>query len=315
MNKITVKASPSLALIKYWGKDDHGTNIPATSSCAVTLDGLETTTTVSLTSYENKVIINGRPDTSSRMMTYIDYLKTQLGIEENLSVESTNNFPTAAGLASSSSGYAALAAACVKLSHKKLSKQEISALARVGSASASRSVFDGFVVLRAGKEFAEAYLMPDYWPQFRIVIVSVLNQKKEISSREAMNHVKKTSVFYNSWLSSSHNLFIKGTDALKKKDINSLGSIMQQSYKQMFATMFGADPPLLYWQPDSISLMRECSLLRKEGIHAWETMDAGPQVKIVCLEHELPVVRDRIAKLNDKWEITVSRPGTGIRYE
>ncbi|MCG8336873.1 MAG: diphosphomevalonate decarboxylase [Proteobacteria bacterium] len=309
MDSVIVQASPSLALVKYWGKQQVGKNIPATSSLGVTLDRLVTTTSIECTTGQDSVTIDGVDYRDAKVMGYLSFLKNELQLKDRFIIDSSNNFPGASGLASSSSGNAALALGLSQFSKKELTQQQLSRLAQVGSGSAARSVFGGFTTMKAGSDYAEQLYSADFWPDLRIIVCAISTEKKEISSGDAMNHVRDSSVFYKSWLESSKDLFRAGLLALKNRNLELLGSVMQRSYKQMVATMLGADPPILYWLPQSIELVHFCHSLRRRGIGAWETMDAGPQVKILCLASELSAITSALANYLDENQIIVAKPG------
>jgi diphosphomevalonate decarboxylase len=205
--------------------------------------------------------------------------------------ESKNNFPTSAGLASSSSAFAALAYACTAAAGATLERAELSALARVGSASAARAVFGGFTLLPAGESSARQLFDEHYWPELRILVSLVTRESKDTSSRDAMEASRRTSPFYPAWVKDAASLLPDALDALEKRDIERLGEAARRSYLRMFATMRSADPPILYWLPESLSIIHECERMRKAGIGVWETMDAGPQVKLIWLAVEVADVR------------------------
>jgi len=280
-DKVCSITNPSLALIKYWGKRKRGYNIPASTSIALSIGGLETRTAVSF-STKDHVAINGEVQDIARYAPFFTILRKHLKIEKFFSAESENNFPTSAGLASSSSGFAALAMACTRLAGYDMSPGELSEIARYGSASAARSVFGGFVLFPAGAKRARQIYPPDYWPEIRIIVALIVKGPKDISSREAMKISRDSSPFFQNWVASSRPLVQQAVEALKDKDIEKLGKAMRLSYLRMHAVMLGGNPPVRYWLPDSIKAMRVCDNLRNQGIGAWETMDAGPQVKILC---------------------------------
>ena len=287
MNRsVIVKAAPSLALIKYWGKEDISRNIPATSSLAVTLDTLSTTSMLTL--HDRDIVeINGQEQNIERFLPFFSNIRSFLKQDIYFKCSSKNNFPTAAGLASSSSGFAALALGISSLCREELALSRISAFARQGSASAARAVYGGFAVLNRGSESAEQIKKPDYWPELRIIVVSVNKNQKKTSSRSAMELSKESSPYYESWLNDSESIFQKSLIALESKDLDELGPLIRMSYLRMFSTMFSSDPPLIYWQAASVGIIHLCSELRNKGIQAWETMDAGPQIKIFCLVSEV----------------------------
>ena len=154
--KATARGPSNIALVKYWGKRDAALNIPATGSISVTLDGLETRTTVEFDASlaEDVCVLNGTPDAKAekRVHGFLDLIRQLYGVDHHARVETENNFPTGAGLASSASGFAALAVACNAALGLDLTPPARSALARRGSGSAARSMIDGFAEMRAGSE-------------------------------------------------------------------------------------------------------------------------------------------------------------------
>ena len=299
--RVSCRASPSLALVKYWGKRDEGLNIPATPSLAVGLGGLETSTFVAASpDSADHVSIDGRTQESARFAPFFDALRSRLDSPLRFQVESHNSFPTGAGFASSSSGFAALTLAASRLvteleNRPPLEPPLLSELARHGSASAARAVYGGFTVLEAGAHCAEAFLPADHWPELRIVAAIVFRGEKSHSSRSAMAATRETSPYYDRWLADAPLLYARAKAALIGRDLEELGQTMRLSYSRMHASALAAEPPLLYWLPASVALLRACAELRERGVGAWETMDAGPQVKVICLENDLAVVRAGLA--------------------
>ena len=195
--KCFVETSPSLALIKYWGKVDRELNLAATSSIGVTLDNFKTKTTVSFA--ENDIVkINGEIAPSERFQNFFQYLRVKLGTKSHFYAESTTNFPVDAGLASSSSGFAALALGCAKLIDSSVSMRSVSDIARLGSASAARSLYGGFTLLKKSCVSAEPISVD--WPELRVIIGIVVSEKKIMPSRQAMEKARLSSPYYKQWL-------------------------------------------------------------------------------------------------------------------
>lgn len=306
-------AGPSLALIKYWGKTSAAENTPATGSLAVTLAGLESRTSVAFDDRDS-VVVNGEDQPTSRFTPFLDGLRADLGlVGRGLAVSSDNNFPTAAGLASSSSGFAALAGAVAALSDAHPTPQRLSALARIGSGSATRPVFGGFTVFEAGAYAAKPEHDEDFWPEFRVILCVVREEAKAISSRSGMELSRTTSPYYDRWVATSPALLTDARMALAEKDWARLGPLIRQSYLRMFATMFSADPPLIYWQPESLALIQNLELLRKEGFHAWETMDAGPQVKVFCPSDQVEALVSELGRRVPGLRFLTAAPGPGLK--
>jgi diphosphomevalonate decarboxylase len=295
--KVTAEASPSLALIKYWGKAEGGANLPATSSLAVSLEELRTTTTVRFAPEQTHHRITiGQEDVSPEPFEpVINAVREQSRLPQDqasypVCIESFNSFPTAAGIASSSSGFAALVLALDRLFDANRNPQELSATARLGSGSASRAVFGGFTTWRRGEEAAREFLPASHWPELRVAVGIVSSKKKSVSSRAAMTRAKETSSLYETWVNDSPRYFSGACEALKNRDLEQLGLLMQQSYLSMFSTMFTSVPPVFYWEPETVTVINACRELREQGVAAWETMDAGPQVKILSTDTDLPQV-------------------------
>ena len=305
---VTVQASPSLALVKYWGKRDERRNLPATPSLAVTLGGAHTHTRITL-SEADRVFVGGQEQDRARFAPFFKALRRRLRTQARFRAESLNSFPTAAGLASSSSGFAALAVGCTRAAGGVLPGRELSALARVGSASAARAVFGGFTLLPAGARYARQLFPEQHWPELRIVVVVVSPQAKALSSREAMRATRSSSPYYRAWLDSSGRLLARALEALERRDLEHLGLCAGLSYSRMHAALLAAEPPGLYWLPATVAVIRECAALRARGIGAWETIDAGPQVKILCLEADAPAVIDGLQELDPELRTILCRPG------
>jgi diphosphomevalonate decarboxylase len=300
VNSVTAVAHPSLALVKYWGKQPTGVNVPATGSIGVSLEALTTTTTVTIDSGEiDTLTIDEADQSGARFTAFCDLIREETdragrGDETpRFHVVSENTFPTAAGLASSASGYAALTVAMVAaldIPMEDLPLQRLSAIARRGSGSAARSIFGGFVSWEAGAEEATELHPADWWPELRIVVFPLAAGKKPVSSRDAMNRTRDTSPYFTAWVTDSEKLVSTAKEAIASRDIESLGEVMRRSYLRMFATMLAADPPILYWQGNSVEMIHRVASLRQNGVPAWETMDAGPQVKVLTTAEHVDAV-------------------------
>jgi len=307
------EAGPSLALIKYWGKASAHNNTPATGSLAVTLSGLTSRTQAELADADC-ITVNGQVQHLERFTPFLDSLRTELGLKGAcFAVDSTNNFPTSAGLASSSSGFAALAGALTLLAGREPEPRLVSRLARLGSGSATRPVYGGFTVFDAGTEEAVAEHDENFWPEFRVVLAVVREGAKAVSSRVGMERSRLTSPYYAPWVSSSVAVLADARRALAQRDWKVLGPLIRQSYLRMFSTMFSSDPPLIYWQPESLALIQALESLRAEGYQAWETMDAGPQVKVFCPADQAEALVTELDKRVPGLRFLTAAPGPGLR--
>ena len=282
-------------------------------SLAVTLGGVQTETRVELAA-EDSVSVDGTVQDHARYASFFDAVRRGLAVSAHFHARSANSFPSSAGLASSSSGFAALAGACAAAAGAAPSLADLSAIARAGSASAARSVFGGFVLLPAGARRARPVAGPEHWPDLRIVVAITAEGPKPVSSRSAMEATRAGSPYYFSWIKESVALLPDALKALENRDLDLLGETARRSYSLMHGAILGARPPLLYWLPATVALIHECAAMRAEGIGAWETIDAGPQVKILCLEKDAPTVARRALDLGYGIRCVTCFPGLGLRY-
>ncbi|MEE9367355.1 MAG: diphosphomevalonate decarboxylase [Pontiella sp.] len=306
-------APSNIALSKYWGKRDPALNLPINSSLSVSLGKLGTktelrihdedvastkdvdfveATTPSLSSRKDLIYLNGAlqaPDSSfaQRISEFLDLFRPMVG-NAAFEVRTENNIPTAAGLASSASGFAALIMALDDLAGWGLDKKKLSMLARLGSGSASRSVYDGFVQWHAGSNsdgtdsFSEK--LPNEWPEFRIGILELCAAKKPVGSRDGMNRTVETSELYKSWPEQANADIDIIRRAIEVQDFTVLGQTAERNALSMHATMMSAWPPLIYLQPETIEQIHKVHRVRAEGLEVYLTIDAGPNIKLLFLE-------------------------------
>ncbi len=278
-------APVNIALAKYWGKRNSTLNLPQNSSLSISLPEIGTHTHLTLTETPDRITLNGQPAPvgfSQRLSTFLDLFRPQgLGF----AVDTHNTVATAAGLASSASGFAATVKALNALFDWQLDTRTLSMLARLGSGSASRSLFQGFALWHKGiKEdgtdsFAEG--LPDTWADLRIGFLEVSSRPKSIGSTAGMQQTVRTCPLYTSWPpyaeTSVHNI----RHAIAQKDLAQLGALAEHNALTMHATMISTSPPVLYWQPESVEMMHRIWSLRSEGLNVWFTMDAGPNLKLI----------------------------------
>ncbi|NBC28401.1 MAG: diphosphomevalonate decarboxylase [Spirochaetes bacterium] len=300
---VTVQAFANLALVKYWGKADAVRNLPATASVGVNLDELTVKTTISGTSDSKHTLVrvNGREQAPERYAAFFASFREATGYTGAIVADSTASFPQSAGLASSAAGFAALALGCAEYAKTAgsppLPAEAVSALARLGSGSAARAVIGGFSLLPAGGIHATQLMSATAWPDFRIVVATVTNEAKKIGSREAMERTRETSPYYGAWTEDAQRICNEATSAVERRDIEALGELMRLSYLRMHASMLAASPPIRYWKSKSLDVLDACEELRRRGIAAYETMDAGPQVKIATTAADVEQVREAVSAL------------------
>ena len=292
----TAVAHSNIALVKYWGKRDGPGNRPAVPSLSVTLDSLRTETSVSFDPDlgSDFLLINGLRDAGSeaRVTACLDLLRRRAGRREFARVETRNNFPTGAGLASSASGFAALVAAADHALGLNLSRQELSCIARGSSGSAARSLYGGFVEmpLAAEEESARPLLDAAEWP-LSVVIAVTATGTKSVGSTEGMTRTALTSDYYQAWLEAAEGDYLEARDAVLRRDFSRLARVSEKSCLKMHGLMLSADPGLIYWNEASVSCLHRVRGLRDQGVEVFFTMDAGPQVKVLCP----PDHRERVA--------------------
>jgi diphosphomevalonate decarboxylase len=310
-SKITACAGPSLALTKYWGKAYHGINKPATPSLGLTLSPLQSQATVSLVTDQHQVTVNEVPQPLDRFEPFLKAVSELFDKPVFFKATCTNNFPTSAGLASSSSGFAALALAISALSRQDLLATDLSSLARFGSGSAARAVWGGFVEWPAGAPHARPLYDETYWPELRVIVCLVDHGPKAVSSREAMTRMRHTSPYCDAWIKDAPCLHQGALTALAARDLEKLGDTTRHSTLRMFGTMLAMSPPLVYWAPATVQIIHLAAALRSEGIGVWETMDAGPQVKLLCMANDVDAILGRLDEALPELTTITAQVGAG----
>jgi len=319
----TAVAHPNVALIKYWGKRDVQSNFPAVGSLSLTLDGLNTRTTVSFEAglSADEVIINGQADkrASIRVSRCLDMLRDVAGVQCAARVESTNDFPTGAGLASSASGYAALVKAAAAALELDIAQQQLDEIARIGSGSAPRSLHSGVVLLdiaSGGGDVMRCQTVsePAAWP-LAVEVAITSRAAKDVGSTGGMELSKDASPYYQAWVDSHPADLATGLDAIHKRDFEMLAEISEQSCLKMHAVAMSSQPPLVYWSGATVDCMQRVRELRRQGLPVFFTIDAGPQVKAVCLPEAAPQVRAALLELPGVLDVLDSRLGQGAWVE
>lgn len=321
--KITAKANSNIALIKYWGKRDAALNLPAVGSISMTLDGLETTTSVEFNSSfsADEFYLNDRPAQETetiRLSRFLDMVRIEAGSGFKALVRSKNNFPTAAGLASSASGFAALALAATRALDVELTPVQLSELARKGSGSAARSIFGGFVEMHHGNNpdgsdaVAEAIADESFW-DVRLVIAITTRERKKIGSTDGMELSRLTSPYYQAWVDHQQADLLTMRQAVRARDFHKVGELSEFSCLKMHALALSANPGLIYWNGTTVKAMHLIRELRAGGLPVYFTIDAGPQLKALCLPEAAQKVQAALGALEGVQRCLVSRPGQGAR--
>lgn len=298
-------APANIALCKYWGKRDEELNLPVTSSLSVSLGSWGAQTQVALRAGADSFVVNNEPWPADhpgvqRARAYLDLFRPKPDV--GFAVRTTTNVPIGAGLASSAAAFAALALALNDLFGWRLGGRELSILARLGSGSACRSVFEGFVHWHAGTaphgmdSYAEA--LPIAWPELRLGLIVVSAEEKALASRPAMKRTQETSSLYAAWPAKVQKDLGLLLNAISYKDFSLLGQTAESNALTMHATMLAAWPPILYWVPGTVRVIEKVWALRAEGLSLYFTMDAGPNVKLLFLAADEPSVREAFPEVH-----------------
>jgi len=317
--KKTARAHTNIALIKYWGKADDHLRLPLMSSLSLTLDAFYSDTSIEKTDGPNVFYLNGENKNaadSKRVFNYLHLLQTKFGLAGNLIVHSTNHVPTSAGLASSSSAFAALAAAFCACYQIDVDKKELSRLARIGSGSASRSIYGGFAIWQKGHDDESSYAYAlDEHPQMDLQLLAIeLNSgPKKLSSTKGMKEAQ-TSPFFKPWIKRNGFELKQMISAINNEDFTKLGSLAELNANEMHAVNLTAQPGFTYFEPDTVRAIKLIESLRENGIECYYTIDAGPNVKVLC---QLRNVKEIIKNFESEFKnvkIIEAIFGSGISY-
>lgn len=324
---VTAAAHPNLALVKYWGNVDDALNLPANGSISVNLSSATTTTTVvwepALT--EDAITLNGAladAATRVRVTRHLDRVRTLAGLTTRARVTSVNDFPAAAGIASSASAFAALTLAATRAAGLQWEARALSALARLGSGSACRSIPDGFAEWLPGTDDCTSYavsLAPSSHWDLRITTLIIDDRPKAISSSQG-HRVAPTSPFYQARLAALPQTLAAVRAALLARDLPALGLVVEREAIALHAIAMTSVPGeqpwasgIYYWQPATLAAIQAVQVWRQEGLPVYLTIDAGPNVHLLCEGHTQPALEQALAPLLADWggRAIVSRPARG----
>lgn len=316
------RAHANIALVKYWGKRPGPLNLPAVGSLSIALEALATETRVAFDPNlaADEVRLNGASDpaAAAKVSANLDLLRQRAGCDWRARVVSENNFPTAAGLASSASGFAALVVAAAAALGLDLSLAELSELARRGSGSAARSIFGGFVEMARGeredgRDAVAAPLRPaEHWPLAVAIAVSERGPKA-VASRDGMALTAWTSPYYPAWVEGAEADLAQARRAVIERDFEALADVSEWSCLKMHASALAARPGVLYWNAATVAAMHAVRALRAQGVPVFFTIDAGPQLKAVCQPEALPAVVEVLRAQPGVTEVLSSGLGPAAR--
>ena len=324
---VTYEAPPNIALVKYWGVRDPARALPFNSSISVTLDRLRSRTSVRFDPdrADDRVVLNGRPATGGPrdgVVRFLDRVRALAGTTDRADVRSANNFPTASGLASSASGFAALAGAATGAAGLVLSDRDLSRLARFGSGSACRSVFGGFVEWRAGERpdgrdcYARSLYGPDHWPELVDLVLLVRGAPvKEVRSADAMQSTVRTSEYFAERQTELPARVRRIRSAIGSRSADRLFPLVMEECDSFRRVCETTDPPLDYLTSTSRAILAEVRAVNRSAGRpvAAYTHDAGAHVHVFTLRRHLATLRARLTPLEGVERTLVVRPGTGGR--
>ena len=301
MSEARACAHPNIAFIKYWGNADESLRLPANPSLSMNIDGFLTETTVRwdrrLTSDE--LTLNGERaegDVLARVSNHLSVIRKLGRFNSFAAVDSTNNFPMGAGIASSASAFAALTVAACAAGGLSLTERELTTIARLGSGSASRSIPPGFVEWHAGtshdESYAESFASQDHWDLVDAIAI-ISREHKHVTSQRG-HGTAWTSDFQRARVAGSQERLERCKRAIYERDFSTFAEVVELDSNLMHAVMMTSKPPLFYWQPPSLAVMEQVRMWRAEGIHVCYTMDAGPNVHCICLQEDSDTVAQRL---------------------
>ena len=320
MSTFTAVAHPNIAFIKYWGNIDQSLRIPVNGSISMNLAGLQTTTRVTFDSGldADQLTLNQQPVTGpglSRVSEMVNRIRAMAGKNWFADVVSENNFPTGTGIASSASAFAALAVAGSAAAGLSLDEPALSALARTGSGSASRSVPGGYVEWKQGAGHENSYAFsiapPEHWDLADCVAI-VSKTHKPTGSTQG-HALAPTSPLQAARVADADRRLTIVRDAILRRDFEAFAEIVELDSNLMHAVMMTSEPRLLYWDAATVLVIQEVGVWRSEGIPVCYTIDAGPNVHVICEQQAVEVVRERLGEIPGVQTVLTASPGGSAR--
>jgi diphosphomevalonate decarboxylase len=318
--KASAIAHPNIAFIKYWGNTDDTLRIPANGSISMNLDGLETRTTVMFDPSldADTLILNQTPVTGAgleRVSQMLARVRAMAEITSYAHVVSENNFPTGSGIASSAAAFAALALASSSAAGLELDKQSLSILARTGSGSASRSIPGGFVEWLPGDShetsYARTFAPLEHWPLADCV--AVVSQAHKTVGSTGGHSLADTSPFQTTRVQDAPRRLEICRRAILERDFAAFAGIIELDSNMMHAVMQTSTPPLMYWQPATLAVMSAVQEWRKTGSPVAYTIDAGPNVHVICPEGTQQQTAERLMEIPGVIQILQASAGGPAR--
>jgi diphosphomevalonate decarboxylase len=319
--RATARAGSNIAFIKYWGVSDAALNLPLSNSISMTLADAYTTTSVEWDTrgglLGDEVTIDGtRLDArrAERVSRHLERIRALSNVTYRARIASQNNFPMASGIASSASGFAALTVAACAALGLDLTSTQLSAIARRGSGSAARSLFGGYVEWEKGRDDATSVarqIQPaDHWDL--VDMVAIVSAAEKAVSSESGHLLAVSSPFNMARVDHIDALLMEVRSAIATRDIQRLGVVLERDALAMHAVMMTSTPSLLYWQPGTIEIVQAVRQWREQDkLPVYFTIDAGPNVHLICESAYRNAVADRLRELKSVQQVLASKPGPG----
>lgn len=318
--RATAIAHPNIAFVKYWGDVDPDLHVPTSSSISMNLDGLHTITSVDFQAdrTRDELTIDGAPaeeEARRRVAAHLDRLRARAGATQHALVSSRSNFPAGTGLASSASAFAALTVAAAAALDLTLDTRQASALARLGSGSACRSIPPGFVEWVAGEghttSVAHSIAPPDHWA-LRDCIAIVTTTHKTVGSSEGKRRAR-SSPLNAARLAGAEARVAACREAILARDLTRLGQVAEADAVMMHAVAMTSQPPIHYWTPTSLRVIRAVVAWRAADLPVYYTADAGANIHCLCERDRAAEVVRRLEDLAGVREVRITAPGQGAR--
>jgi diphosphomevalonate decarboxylase len=316
----TATANPNIAFIKYWGNRDPILRIPENGSISMNLGDLYTRTQVHFDAdlATDELVLAGKPAAEAaltRVSALLERVRKLADIKLYARVESYNNFATGAGIASSASAFAALSLAAVTAAGLELSEVDLSRLARTGSGSACRSIPAGFVEWQVGEDDATSYAFsiasPSHWDL--VDCIALVSQAHKPTGSSEGHFMANSSPLQEARLADTQRRLDLCRAAVCERDFAALAEVVEQDSNMMHGVMMTSCPSLLYWKPATVGVMQAVIKWRKNGLPVFYTIDAGPNVHVLCLSSYVRQVVGRLSSVPGVRQVITAPPGGAAR--
>lgn len=254
------------------------------------------------------------------LFSQIGRIRREVGSKEKVRVKSINNFPSDAGIAASASSFSALTSALLivfGMKDKFDDKEELSRQIRLGgSSSAIRSVYGGFVELVVGRGHQDTVAVQiadeNHWDL--VDIVAVVNPERKTISSSRGHLLADTSPYFETRIKEMQKRIKQTREAIAKKDLEKLGTCIEQDSTSMHVVMMTSKPPIYYWGSGSMRIMQDLMKWRdEEGLLAYFTLDAGPNIHVICEGKDARRIRGRLNKIPEVQFTIKNKPCEGAR--